>query len=197
VAGRATLLTPSRPSSRLTSEVALAPRLVSKGNSFAPVSDMLTNQSRDRCRHGPGTCIVRKTEKNSCCWRSSANKNSVRKWCFALMLPLPSRRFTRVKGRSVKYVLRQRGQRQPGAGHRGVADATGTETEPQVRGEVQGLRGNLYVTFEEGAWAGLVLRPGEAARHESCGVQSAEERFAERRTNSGLDSRGGYIVWDD
>lgn len=53
-----------------------------------------------------------------------------------------------------------------------------------MRGEVQGLRGNLYVTFEEGTWARLVVRPGEAARHESCGVQSAEERLVERRTNS-------------
>ncbi len=111
VAGRATFLTPSRPflpfdfGSRVGGR-----RLVSKGNSFAPVSDMLTNQSRDRRRHGPGTCIVRKTEKNSYCRRSSANKNSVRKWCFAPMLPLPSRRFTRLKGRSMKYVLRQPGQ---------------------------------------------------------------------------------------
>jgi predicted PurR-regulated permease PerM len=48
----------------------------------------------------------------------------------------------------------------------------------------------------EGTWARLVVRPGEAARHESCGVQSAEEHLAERRTNSGLDFRGGYIVWD-
>ena len=36
-----------------------------------------------------------RTGNNCYCPRSIANKNSVRKWCFAPMLPLPSRRFTR------------------------------------------------------------------------------------------------------
>ena len=49
--------------------------------------------SRRSC--GRATCIARKTGQNCYCRRSSANKNWVRKWCFAPMLPLPSRRFTR------------------------------------------------------------------------------------------------------
>lgn len=44
---------------------------------------------------GRATCIVRKTGPNCYCRRSSANKNYVGKWCFAPMLRLPSRRFTR------------------------------------------------------------------------------------------------------
>jgi len=43
----------------------------------------------------PGTCIVRKTGQNCCCRRSSANKNSARKWYFAPMPPLPSRKSMR------------------------------------------------------------------------------------------------------
>jgi hypothetical protein len=35
---------------------------------------------------------------------------------------------------------------------------------------VQGFRGNLQVTFEEGTWAGLVVRPSQALRHEGRGV---------------------------
>ena len=35
---------------------------------------------------------------------------------------------------------------------------------------IHGLRGDLHVTFEEGTWAGLVVRPAEAARHGSRGV---------------------------
>jgi hypothetical protein len=34
---------------------------------------------------------------------------------------------------------------------------------------VQGLRGTLLVTFEEGTWA-LLVRPSQALRHESRGV---------------------------
>jgi len=50
---------------------------------------------------GRVTCIVRKTGQNCYYRRSSTSKNSARKWCFAPMLPLPSRRFTMLWRREV------------------------------------------------------------------------------------------------
>ena len=37
---------------------------------------------------------------------------------------------------------------------------------------IQGLRGDLHVTLEEGTWGGLVVRPAEAARQQAGGVRS-------------------------
>ena len=42
-----------------------------------------------------------------------------------------------------------------------------------------GLRGSLFVTFEEGTWAGLALRPTQAARYRGPGMQSRQERAAQ------------------
>src|ERR1019366_10437085 len=56
-------------------------------------STLRATVSRRSC--GRATCIVRKTGQNCYCRKLSTNKNSGRKWCFAPMLPLPSRRFTR------------------------------------------------------------------------------------------------------
>ena len=45
---------------------------------------------------------------------------------------------------------------------------------------IEGLRGSLHVTFEEGTWGAWLydlLKP----RHEGRGMQSAEECLAERR----------------
>ena len=44
-----------------------------------------------------------------------------------------------------------------------------------------GLRGTLWVTFEEGTLGRLVVRPAQATRCQTGGVQSAEERAAQSR----------------
>ena len=46
---------------------------------------------------------------------------------------------------------------------------------------IQGLRGSLWVAFEEGTSAAWLYDLSEAARDQSCGVQPAEERIAEGR----------------
>ena len=40
---------------------------------------------------------------------------------------------------------------------------------------IQGLHGDLHVTFEEGTWAALVVRPVKAPCDGSDGVRSTEE----------------------
>jgi hypothetical protein len=46
---------------------------------------------------------------------------------------------------------------------------------------IQGLRGNLQVTFEEGTWAAWLYDLLQALRHESRGVRSPTECSAENR----------------
>ena len=42
-----------------------------------------------------------------------------------------------------------------------------------------GLRGSLFVTFEEGTWASLALRPAQAACYRGSGLQSAQDPTAQ------------------
>jgi len=46
---------------------------------------------------------------------------------------------------------------------------------------IRGLRGSLYVAFEEGTWAGLVARSAPASRRPSVGQRSAQECPVESR----------------
>jgi len=42
-----------------------------------------------------------------------------------------------------------------------------------------GLRGSLFVTFEEGTWGSLALRPAQAACYRGSGLQSAQDPTAQ------------------
>jgi len=44
-----------------------------------------------------------------------------------------------------------------------------------------GLRGSLFVTFEEGTWAAWLLRPAQAACDRSSGLQSTQDSTAQTR----------------
>src|SRR5438445_8131168 len=56
---------------------------------------------------------------------------------------------------------------------------------------IQGLRGDLHVTLEEGTWnlGGLVVRPPETTRHEASSVRSTEKRPDEGRQQERQDRR--------
>ena len=46
---------------------------------------------------------------------------------------------------------------------------------------IDGLRGDVQVTFEEGTWGRLVVRPAETSCHEGGGLRSASECLAAGR----------------
>ena len=54
---------------------------------------------------------------------------------------------------------------------------------------IQGLRGDLHVTLEEGTWAAWLYALAEAARQQAGGVRSTEKRSAAGRPQERQDRR--------
>ena len=87
---------------------------------------------RERCR--ASRTRSRLPGRNCYCRRSSTDKNVVRKWCFAPMLPLLSRRFTRRwKTKGVKYAIRIPANESLERDIAQSPHAARRETEPQAR----------------------------------------------------------------